>query len=588
MGYLEIKREIDDLNNRIYSLESEVRNSNSTVVEKQNEIESLKSQKGREIEDARKRALANFELEVCKPYRDKEDELMSLKVQLKNKHDELIRENTSERYEKKYRSELSLENTEKVVDEIRDATSNFYGDEIYNDLREFIVKDLDFDSELQDGESLISKINKITSLEDKKPEGVLDNVFELLNGIEFSKENPVESVVPAIILLVVLIVGIKFYPIIIIALVVLTVYNVYRSVVTLKGLSVCESFDYNKKSIEDSVKNYVDKCVAKKSKEIEDNYKNVVNKVEKQLITNENEMEIELTKRRNDFTFDSSGIENEFELRVKNVEQSIEMSKETSRGKEQDLDECRDELEVKERELRECLMTISNDFLPEKIIPNTTFPKEFLFGIEDDEPVTKPIPYGGCLFLYNDDNGSSVGDDFMISLYYQINSRVAPRLIRNIYYDEINMGQNLMGCAELDNVEIISDPNEWKTQTDEFKVQLGSRMKIMSNYSGIDEYNEFMLSIDSIPETRFIIFAKVLPDVKSVTDANNLNLIRNGSRYGFTEFVFLNYKDFLKKPTDDLFQILESISCCYYLSEDKIQKRSKEFLKREIAKNKNR
>ena len=580
MGYLELKKEINEINSSIFNLKSDIMESENKVKGKEEEVRSLKSDRGENVEKARVKALADFEMEVCSPYRDKENELQQLKIKLKNKQEELLRANTPERYEEKYKEEFSIEDTKKSIEGLKDSASKFYGGECYGNIKNYVCRDLNFENELSDSNTLVERLNQINSLEDKKPDGVLDKIFELLNGIEYSKENPIDVVVPAIILLVCVIVGFKFYPIIVIGLGLVIAYNFYKSSLTLKCTSIVESFDSNEKLIEKNLKDYVDNCIRKKEEEIKSDYKNTVNVVEKQILNNENSMELELAKRREEFSFDSSEIESEFDLRVKNVEQSIQMSNEIIMDKKASLSKLESDLEAKQEELRTTLTNLKDEFLPKELQPSMKFPEEFLFSNVGDKPVIKKIPYEGALFLYDSDE---VGNDFMTLLFYQINSRVKPTMIRNIYFDTINLGSNLIACSKLDNMEIIIKNDDWKNQVSELNNQLSSRMITMSEFDNIDKYNEFMLSQDSVPETKFFIYSKVEDDLKNVMEPDNLSVIRNGFKFGFTEFIFAKCSKGMKDLSSDFLEIINNIGCCYYVSEDSLKKLSKEFIKTKIS-----
>ena len=579
MGYLEVKKEILDLEDEVSSLTSGVKDCERTILDKQKELSKLEEEKKATIAREKNKALVAFEEEICRPFKRKDDKFQSLKKDIKAKRDNLMKENSSDRMKAKVRGKMNITDNETLSKNIREKACSIYGEDAVEKLKVLVYKS-DVSGSIEAQDDLLIQLDRIASLEDKKP-NLLEGIMETLNKVQYSKDSPEKAIIPLVVIVLVIIIGLKFYPLLIVSMVMFIAYSFYKSYITLKSLTYSETFESNKKYLDELIDKRVDECVKNRANKIEDNYRKASKQLEDMIVKNEHAQEIELLKQKQMFSFNPTDIEKEYALRTENLKQSIDMTEQTRNDKNVKLNKQSEIIRQKKSELMKLLRELGEEFLPSKIIKNDNVPESFLFDIINDEPIIKKIPYEGCLFLYDD---IEVCNEFIKSLYYQINSRVHPSLVNNYYYDELNMGEDLVSCSELSNYNLFSTPDEWKKQTEGFVQSLQSRVKLMREQGNIDDYNDFMRSQDCVPENKILIFHKTKADCNSLSDDNITSIIRNASKYGFTYFIFLNMKEYLKDPNEVLLKILDVIPCVFYVSNDSIKKRSKEFLKRSISK----
>lgn len=252
------------------------------------------------------------------------------------------------------------------------------------------------------------------------------------------------------------------------------------------------------------------------------------------------------------FQFDDNKLkEDKDDLLIVNRNRKLELER-VKLEEKQKYDSLLKEIEKTKVQFNQVADSLKNKYLNcDKVGDSYIMDSNFLLDI--DTATKKPkffeFNFGSNLFLYN--NLDDVVN-FIRLFVVQVRARLKPSCINMTVFDDKFMGKDYLCFRELedekyDNVmKILINKEELKEYVNELsEISITRTTNIKREFRNIVEYNQFMLSQNSLPESYTFFFVQDI-DINTLLETKFRQIILNGSDLGIYTFVFLNIDNFSK------------------------------------------
>ena len=579
MKYLELKQDLSKVNEDLDKCSFDIREHKKSKLDIEGHLSKLESNLDQEIEKAKSNKLLDFENEITDPFRVEIKKLENQKLAVNEKHKQLISNIDENLYRERFLSKNNIEKNEELIKNIDEVTSSFYGKELYSDIKSVVDDSIDLDSSVDSIASLTPRLSIIKKFSNPNA-SVVDRLLDLVSDIEVSKEHPEKFILVVVACLVALIGYYKLFPVVILGLLVACIYNLYKSYVCLRCVSFSKSFSSNKEELEENTARYVKKCVEKEKDKIDSDYDKAMSQLNSMIAKIEQDCELEWLRQKELFVFNSDEVQSKYNINRHSRECDLERVDSELKKLETKYNSLKSQALDLQKSIKEELCNLESSFLPNEIQLNENLPNQLLFGFREDEPQFFDLPKCSTIFFY--DSLDTV-NDFINLLYYQINFRVRPDIVKTYYSDPVYMCEALIGIKDVDNFFPSIDKESWKESLESLTSTLVQRMPLMSQYGGIDEYNEFMLSQDCGQEPYLFLYSLV-DKISFGQNQDELKLLLNGPKYGIYPYLFMDYKALEKNPDEHVIKLLESVSKVMYVKDSNLVRKSREFYIKEFTK----
>lgn len=502
----------------------------------------------------------NLSAPVANKVTELEDELLELEDRFKEEMSKFSKEDLTDYY---YSESEMLEDVHKALAMLNERLTNLIGERFQKELNQQLDS-VSFKIQEDDLEEICDYFEKLTEYFDNIQNNnskvtSIENIIKKLNTIGNALEtgNKQLTLVVMIVLCFIFYFAFKFvFPIYVIALAMFTIYNVKLS-------SKIYTTSLLRKVIEDNIsaieQMYRDKALAQlnqEKRELEESYKETKNELENELSDTKNKLESILMSAKERFTYDDDKLrENQNNLLIVNKNKKSELERLKLQEK-QKYDSLLKELEVTKQQFDQAADNLKNKYINfDKVGDSYVMDKDFLLDIDavTKKPKFFEFNFGSNLFIYSD-----ITDviNFIKLFVVQVRARLKPSCINMSIFDDKFMGRDYLCFKETeddkyDNImRLLINKEELKNYVGELsELSITRTTNIKREFNNIIEYNNFMLSQNSLPESYTFFFVQDIV-LNTLLETTFRQILLNGSDLGIYPFVFLSMENFSQGGND--------------------------------------
>lgn len=502
----------------------------------------------------------NLSAPVAKKVTELEDELLELEDRFKEEMSKFSKEDLTDYY---YSESEMLEDVHKALAMLNERLTNLIGERFQKELNQQLDS-VSFKIQADDLEEICDYFEKLTEYFDNIQNNnskvtSIENIIKKLNTIGNALEtgNKQLTLVVMLVLCFIFYFAFKFvFPIYVIALAMFTIYNVKLS-------SKIYTTSLLRKVIEDNIsaieQMYRDKALAQlnqEKRELKESYKETKNELENELSDTKNKLESILMSAKERFTYDDDKLrENQNNLLIVNKNKKSELERLKLQEK-QKYDSLLKELEVTKQQFDQAADNLKNKYINfDKVGDSYVMDKDFLLDIDvvTKKPKFFEFNFGSNLFIYSD-----ITDviNFIKLFVVQVRARLKPSCINMTIFDDKFMGRDYLCFKETeddkyDNImRLLINKEELKNYVGELsELSITRTTNIKREFNNIIEYNNFMLSQNSLPESYTFFFVQDIV-LNTLLETTFRQILLNGSDLGIYPFVFLSMENFSQGGND--------------------------------------
>ena len=502
----------------------------------------------------------NLSAPVANKVTELEDELLELEDRFKEEMSKFSKEDLTDYY---YSESEMLEDVHKALAMLNERLTNLIGERFQKELNQQLDS-VSFKIQADDLEEICDYFEKLTEYFDNIQNNnskvtSIENIVKKLNTIGNALEtgNKQLTLVVMLVLCFIFYFAFKFvFPIYVIALAMFTIYNVKLS-------SKIYTTSLLRKVIEDNIsaieQMYRDKALAQlnqEKRELEESYKETKNELENELSDTKNKLESILMSAKERFTYDDDKLrENQNNLLIVNKNKKSELERLKLQEK-QKYDSLLKELEVTKQQFDQAADNLKNKYINfDKVGDSYVMDKDFLLDIDavTKKPKFFEFNFGSNLFIYSD-----ITDviNFIKLFVVQVRARLKPSCINMTIFDDKFMGRDYLCFKETeddkyDNImRLFINKEELKNYVGELsELSITRTTNIKREFNNIIEYNNFMLSQNSLPESYTFFFVQDIV-LNTLLETTFRQILLNGSDLGIYPFVFLSMENFSQGGND--------------------------------------
>lgn len=502
----------------------------------------------------------NLSAPIANKVTELEDELLELEDRFKEEMSKFSKEDLTDYY---YSESEMLEDVHKALAMLNERLTNLIGERFQKELNQQLDS-VSFKIQADDLEEICDYFEKLTEYFDNIQNNnskvtSIENIVKKLNTIGNALEtgNKQLTLVVMLVLCFIFYFAFKFvFPIYVIALAMFTIYNVKLS-------SKIYTTSLLRKVIEDNIsaieQMYRDKALAQlnqEKRELEESYKETKNELENELSDTKNKLESILMSAKERFTYDDDKLrENQNNLLIVNKNKKSELERLKLQEK-QKYDSLLKELEVTKQQFDQAADNLKNKYINfDKVGDSYVMDKDFLLDIDavTKKPKFFEFNFGSNLFIYSD-----ITDviNFIKLFVVQVRARLKPSCINMTIFDDKFMGRDYLCFKETeddkyDNImRLLINKEELKNYVGELsELSITRTTNIKREFNNIIEYNNFMLSQNSLPESYTFFFVQDIV-LNTLLETTFRQILLNGSDLGIYPFVFLSMENFSQGGND--------------------------------------
>lgn len=502
----------------------------------------------------------NLSAPVANKVTELEDELLELEDRFKEEMSKFSKEDLTDYY---YSESEMLEDVHKALAMLNERLTNLIGERFQKELNQQLDS-VSFKIQADDLEEICDYFEKLTEYFDNIQNNnskvtSIENIVKKLNTIGNALEtgNKQLTLVVMLVLCFIFYFDFKFvFPIYVIALAMFTIYNVKLS-------SKIYTTSLLRKVIEDNIsaieQMYREKALAQlnqEKRELEESYKETKNELENELSDTKNKLESILMSAKERFTYDDDKLrENQNNLLIVNKNKKSELERLKLQEK-QKYDSLLKELEVTKQQFDQAADNLKNKYINfDKVGDSYVMDKDFLLDIDavTKKPKFFEFNFGSNLFIYSD-----ITDviNFIKLFVVQVRARLKPSCINMTIFDDKFMGRDYLCFKETeddkyDNImRLLINKEELKNYVGELsELSITRTTNIKREFNNIIEYNNFMLSQNSLPESYTFFFVQDIV-LNTLLETTFRQILLNGSDLGIYPFVFLSMENFSQGGND--------------------------------------
>lgn len=502
----------------------------------------------------------NLSAPVANKVTELEDELLELEDRFKEEMSKFSKEDLTDYY---YSESEMLEDVHKALAMLNERLTNLIGERFQKELNQQLDS-VSFKIQEDDLEEICDYFEKLTEYFDNIQNNnskvtSIENIVKKLNTIGNALEtgNKQLTLVVMIVLCFIFYFAFKFvFPIYVIALAMFTIYNVKLS-------SKIYTTSLLRKVIEDNIsaieQMYRDKALAQlnqEKRELEESYKETKNELENELSDTKNKLESILMSAKERFTYDDDKLrENQNNLLIVNKNKKSELERLKLQEK-QKYDSLLKELEVTKQQFDQAADNLKNKYINfDKVGDSYVMDKDFLLDIDavTKKPKFFEFNFGSNLFIYSD-----ITDviNFIKLFVVQVRARLKPSCINMTIFDDKFMGRDYLCFKETEDdkydsiMRLLINKEELKNYVGELsELSITRTTNIKREFNNIIEYNNFMLSQNSLPESYTFFFVQDIV-LNTLLETTFRQILLNGSDLGIYPFVFLSMENFSQGGND--------------------------------------
>lgn len=502
----------------------------------------------------------NLSAPVANKVTELEDELLELEDRFKEEMSKFSKEDLTDYY---YSESEMLEDVHKALAMLNERLTNLIGERFQKELNQQLDS-VSFKIQADDLEEICDYFEKLTEYFDNIQNNnskvtSIENIVKKLNTIGNALEtgNKQLTLVVMLVLCFIFYFAFKFvFPIYVIALAMFTIYNVKLSNKIYTTSLLRKVIEDNISAIEQM---YREKALAQlnqEKRELEESYKETKNELENELSDTKNKLESILMSAKERFTYDDDKLrENQNNLLIVNKNKKSELERLKLQEK-QKYDSLLKELEVTKQQFDQAADNLKNKYINfDKVGDSYVMDKDFLLDIDavTKKPKFFEFNFGSNLFIYSD-----ITDviNFIKLFVVQVRARLKPSCINMTIFDDKFMGRDYLCFKETEDdkydsiMRLLINKEELKNYVGELsELSITRTTNIKREFNNIIEYNNFMLSQNSLPESYTFFFVQDIV-LNTLLETTFRQILLNGSDLGIYPFVFLSMENFSQGGND--------------------------------------
>jgi hypothetical protein len=315
-------------------------------------------------------------------------------------------------------------------------------------------------------------------------------------------------------------------------------------------------------------------------REIEESYQNSLKELNERKLELSRTLESERKSADSSFVFDDSDLKRTYTISLGELDSRKQrLSAELSQLKESLETTSREIQEIREH-LKSEVDNIKLKYLNfDKVGNSLLYDNEFLIDVKGDKPVMFVHDRSSCLFFYKELKDVP---RFIRLICAQLRCRLNPFSLRIQVWDKEFMGIwfGSFYKEQLDLFNIYTSKEDIDSALGNLSDQLVKRSEvILKEHKDIEEYNKYMISIESLTEFYNFIFI-INPDKELFSDYKFSQLLSIGPSVGIYTMLFLNV-DSIEK---EIKPIVRKIGRFYMFDGGTISKKAEQYVLEELVK----
>lgn len=592
---LDIDRARDDYKHvrvKIVQLKKELQAIQEDQVGVQRELSSIDERYQKEVRDAKAKGRDAFNTSMTQEYEDRihtlEEQLAKLECDLKESLEQYDDSHVSEMYTNEKEMLDEVNNSVAVLNEkVIDVLGERFQKELNSQLDS---KDIDLtDMNLDD---VIAYFNNESAALDRMTVNsnlnVLDKISDgLYNVGSFFDANNGQMMLAyiAFMSLILFFASKLVFPILVVLMTVLGVYNILRSYRLYSAMVSCKIVKDNIDRIDKKLRDEALVELQSLRDGAQESYNNKRLRIENEIEECKESISRALQKAGNLYYFDDTKISRDFDTLRRNVEEKKIRNERRKREVEMSLREYTEKYDALTRQIGDIHKNIIDSYLsPDTVGESYTLRDQILVDIDPKgKPVLQDLPHDSCLFLY-DDLDEAI--NLMKLICFQLRNYTKPQNLAITMYDDTYLGREFLAFTSKDfpNIfNIIVNSNDMKTKIASLaSVILERTTNIIREFSNIDEYNKFMLSQDSLTAT-YEIFILLNPDTQILSNPEFCQLLVNGGALGLITYIFFDSRTF-HDGGESSRSLVDNVSATRLIQNGVLYNKARDYIKEKLIK----
>ena len=584
MDYKVVKAAVDKTKSEIQKLESNLSRDSLALNNLKRDLAQLDILKSEELAKDKSVQLKSLQDKETETLRKEISQLEEGRLKAQQRKQIDLENIKYEDYKQSYAGELDLiNNLMNSVSNIEDNGKKFLGDRLYKAI---------YDNLNQTGSKLVTDdleviIDRVSRLESKLYKvdvakyldwgEYIEKIFGKINPERFEQSNAI--VIYTIVMIVVFFVASKtLFPILLFLFTTLSGLNLMKSKNTLQCMRIAKAISDNRQSIMDSIDTAIEEHMQNDRIAYEKDYQDIDNELLDRINSKQEEINAISAKVADEFVYNANYLNQRYENKKTNINSQItSLVSDISKQKE-NITNMKIKLSELNEQLKESMKNIIQCYTsPEYKKDSFLFDSEFLFDIKNEEPVMFNHPMNSSLFFYND---LTVCNNFIKLMLMQSMVRMNLRCYKPYILDTIYMGSTFTifnndkwnGYLDISNTQ-----EQVKVVLEELNIRLQKRLQ---TFCGLDitKFNEEKIATESVPESYIWLFV-IAPEANLLSSKELNQLMVVGHQYGIYVNIFIPSESFEEEPKK-FAPLLNSVSSCFALSQDRIVTQQKAKLKK--------
>lgn len=578
LTYNELISKKNDLLNKKSILEDECKTKTASKLQYEKELDSIKLDMESSIKRSHDLALREEISKGILKYENLVSKLLNNReVVLTNKQKRLD-DITYENYASEVKNGLSIDECIEKCKEMKSSIELKQGSRLFNIISAYSEKHESDLTSLDDIEkvfdSIDSKLSKLNNNNDLllKIESV---IFDY--NVDVSNKNQLISFI--LICVVILGLGIFLTPLLVILMLAMFGYNIYKSHFIHKCIVDVNSIMYNLSDIQSSIEKGINTKMEEDRLIIENKFKGKLSKIDNNIEELENKI-VEVTESiTNGFHFNSDRLKESFKIKENSLKEKISLLSTEYLNLSAKVTDLEKDVKDVDFEINKLSRSIFEQYYPkEPQNKSLMYPQDMLIDLVDNRPNIFNLPKGSSCFIFKNEEDLFSYLDLYLTLLY---SQMACSAFTIHYFDSKYIGTKSIEFTKLKNFMVYSDKENVADDIEEMRIEMGKRISLLAG-SNVLDYNKEIITEGSVPLSYNVII-DLFTDDSRLSDVAK-QVVINGFDTGivYNSFILESQIDF--KGNGVFWNMLPLYKDFYLVTSDKISKKSKSFFENKITK----
>ena len=587
MTYDEVTKRLREQESLLREYNVEIRNAERSIEDAASTIDSLRNSRDTRVEKKKQETLARGSAKVAKPYEEKIRDYNQKKDKLREVLDRGLAKYTFDSCSVPYKEDLNLvlgatNNLEGIHSLCDDILGHNFTERIYNSFEFTKIEIDDLSGLLEDVAKYKTGLSLIQQMSGYKFMNTMENLLVKYNPCSGDIRLNKIAIYAGMCFLLVFISIIFLSPVFLSVLLLLGVANLCKNYYIYKVLYTIKLISDNTEKITEEINSKIQSEVDAKHAEMTRAYDKRVNVLNERISDTRTKMTASVTKFQDEFKFDDREIIRDINESISNQNINLDRLKKSRNEYQTNADKCKSEIAKLQAELNNMGEQVIKDYTKLEHGTNYLFPEKVLIDTKDGKPVFWEHPKGSCLFVCDSEPQDSL--KFIRLFCLQLLNRMNPFAYNVTYMDVKELATEMQAFQPLTRVgvfNLVINSEEVKNTIRDCAADLRRRIVLIRReYEDITQYNEAMLSMESVTESySFIILPNIIEDAVKLSDFRSL--IYKGSDVGVYVMQFTSYQE-LRDMGDQALEFIERFDNTYIFKPCEINKKGKMFFKSRI------